>query len=222
MRFFTPTALLLLLAISAAAEPAAEPMSEDEKNLYAVGAFLGNTLRAMELTEAELATIERGLEDQALARNLDVDLSSRGEKMKKFVSDRMAANAVRERASSAKFLEDAAAQPGASTSETGLVYVESRAGTGPSPGPTDQVKVHYRGTLSNGDVFDSSIDRGEPAVFALNRVIPCWTEALQKMKVGGRANITCPADIAYGDRGTGTIKPGAALRFEVELLDIVE
>jgi len=222
MRFFTPTALLLLLAISAAAEPAAEPMSEDEKNLYAVGAFLGNTLRAMELTEAELATIERGLEDQALARNLDVDLSSRGEKMKKFVSDRMAANAVRERASSAKFLEDAAAQPGATTSETGLVYVESRAGTGPSPGPTDQVKVHYRGTLSNGDVFDSSIDRGEPAVFALNRVIPCWTEALQKMKVGGRANITCPADIAYGDRGTGTIKPGAALRFEVELLDIVE
>ena len=87
---------------------------------------------------------------------------------------------------------------------------------------TDTVTVHYTGTLRDGSVFDSSRDRGEPANFALNRVIPCWTEALQRMKVGGTATIVCPSDIAYGDRGApgGKIKPGAALKFEVELISI--
>ena len=85
----------------------------------------------------------------------------------------------------------------------------------------DQVTVHYHGTLRDGTVFDSSVDRGEPTTFALNRVIQCWTEGLQRMKVGGKATLVCPAPIAYGDRGAGSlIKPGAALKFEVELLAI--
>ncbi len=96
-------------------------------------------------------------------------------------------------------------------------------GTGKAPKATDTVKVHYKGTLRDGKVFDSSIDRGKPATFALNRVIPCWTEALQKMSVGGKSKIVCPSKIAYGDRGAPpVISPGAALTFEIELIEIVK
>jgi FKBP-type peptidyl-prolyl cis-trans isomerase FkpA len=102
-----------------------------------------------------------------------------------------------------------------------LQIVHEREGTGRSPSATDIVKVHYHGTLSDGKVFDSSVQRGEPASFPLNRVIPCWTEGLQKMKVGGKAKLTCPPGIAYGARGAPpTIPPNATLTFEVELLAI--
>ena len=105
---------------------------------------------------------------------------------------------------------------------SGLVYESVKEGTGPSPAATDVVKVHYRGTLvDGGKEFDSSHKRGEPAEFPLNRVIPCWTEGLQKMKVGGKAKLTCPPAIAYGARGAaGVIPPNATLNFEVELLGI--
>ena len=105
---------------------------------------------------------------------------------------------------------------------SGLVYESVKDGTGASPAATDTVKVHYRGTLpEGGKEFDSSYKRGEPAEFPLNRVIPCWTEGLQKMKVGGKAKLTCPPAIAYGARGAGgVIPPNATLNFEVELLGI--
>jgi FKBP-type peptidyl-prolyl cis-trans isomerase len=96
------------------------------------------------------------------------------------------------------------------------------AGEGAQPGPTDEVKVHYHGTLRDGTVFDSSVDRGTPAQFPLDRVIPCWTEAVTQMKVGGKSRIVCPASIAYGSRGMGAIPGDAALVFEVELLEIIE
>ena len=118
-------------------------------------------------------------------------------------------------------LAAAAAEPGAVTTPSGLVYRTVKEGTGASPAATDTVKVHYRGTFPDGREFDSSIKRGQPASFPLNRVIKCWTEGLQRMKVGGKAKLTCPAAIAYGDRGAGgEIPPGAVLRFEVELLAI--
>ena len=102
-------------------------------------------------------------------------------------------------------------------------FQDIKVGTGLSPKATDTVKVNYRGTLADGTEFDSSYRRGQPAEFPLNRVIPCWTEALQKMKVGGKAHITCPAAIAYGSRGAGggLIPPNATLQFDVELLDIL-
>jgi len=104
---------------------------------------------------------------------------------------------------------------------SGLIYTELKAGSGPSPAATDTVKVNYRGTLADGTEFDSSYKRGQPAEFPLNRVIPCWTEGVQKMKVGGKAKLVCPPSIAYGDRGAGrAVPPGATLTFEVELLDI--
>jgi FKBP-type peptidyl-prolyl cis-trans isomerase FkpA len=105
----------------------------------------------------------------------------------------------------------------------GLVYTSVKDGTGASPAATDVVRVHYRGTFPDGKEFDSSHKRGQPAEFPLNRVIKCWTEGVQKMKVGGKAKLVCPPGLAYGERGTpgGPIPPGATLHFEVELLGIV-
>ena len=116
---------------------------------------------------------------------------------------------------------DAAMEAGASVSKSGLIYKSLNEGTGASPIATDLVKVHYRGTFPDGREFDSSYKRGKPAEFPLNRVIPCWTEGLQRMKVGGKAKLTCPPSIAYGERGAGgAIPPNATLIFEVELLSV--
>lgn len=120
-------------------------------------------------------------------------------------------------------LKAAAAEAGAVVTDSGLVFRSLKDGSGRSPAATDTVRVHYRGTLTDGKEFDSSIKRGQPAEFPLNRVIPCWTEGVQRIKVGGKARLTCPAAIAYGDRGAGgVIPPNATLVFEVELLGIVK
>jgi len=115
----------------------------------------------------------------------------------------------------------AARESGAVVTASGLVYRSLREGSGTSPGATDKVKVNYRGTFPDGREFDSSYKRGEPIEFPLNGVIKCWTEGVQRMKVGGKAKLTCPAAIAYGERGAGgVIPPNATLQFEVELLAI--
>jgi FKBP-type peptidyl-prolyl cis-trans isomerase FkpA len=118
-------------------------------------------------------------------------------------------------------LERAAKESGAVKTESGLIYRSLKDGTGPSPAATDTVKVHYRGTFPDGKEFDSSYARGTPAEFPLSRVIKCWTEGVGRMKVGGKAKLTCPPAIAYGERGAGgVIPPNAVLQFEVELLGI--
>lgn len=118
-------------------------------------------------------------------------------------------------------LAAAAAEPGAVRTPSGMVFRSLKDGTGAQPAATDTVRVNYRGTLPDGREFDSSYKRGQPASFALNRVIPCWTEGVQKMKVGGKAKLVCPPALAYGDRGAGRdVPPGATLIFEVELLDV--
>ena len=115
----------------------------------------------------------------------------------------------------------ALAQGAAVTSKSGLVYQSLKEGSGASPAASDTVKVHYRGTLIDGREFDSSHKRGEPAEFPLNRVIPCWTEGVQLMKPGGKARLTCPPAIAYGERGAGNvIPPNATLNFEIELISV--
>jgi FKBP-type peptidyl-prolyl cis-trans isomerase FkpA len=119
------------------------------------------------------------------------------------------------------FLEKAASEPGATKMPSGLVYRELKPGTGASPSATDTVTVQYRGTLTDGTEFDSSYKTNEPAKLPLNRVIPCWTEGVQKMKVGGKSKLTCPASIAYGPAGSPPVIPGGAtLVFEIELLGI--
>jgi FKBP-type peptidyl-prolyl cis-trans isomerase FkpA len=115
----------------------------------------------------------------------------------------------------------AAKEPGALVMPSGLVFRSLKEGSGPSPQASDKVRVHYRGTFPDGKEFDSSYARGQPAEFPLDRVIKCWTEGVQKLKVGGKARLTCPPGIAYGERGAGgTIPPNATLHFEVELLGI--
>jgi FKBP-type peptidyl-prolyl cis-trans isomerase len=220
MRIPIPLLITLSLALPAAAEPPEALTSEEDKIIYAVGVTLARSVTMLDLSEREVGIVKRGLEDQIFGRKLAVDLSEYGPKMAPFANTRKALVAKKEREASKSFLAEAAAAPGAVTTESGLIYIETKAGSGPNPGPADKIKVHYHGTLRDGRVFDSSRDRGEPASFSINRVIACWTEALQMMKVGGQATITCPADIAYGDRGMGDIKPGAALHFDVELISI--
>lgn len=119
-------------------------------------------------------------------------------------------------------LDHAAREKGAVRTDSGLVYLSLKEGTGAQPSAADAVRVHYRGTFPDGREFDSSYARGRPAEFPLNRVIKCWTEGLQKMKVGGKARLTCPPAIAYGERGAGNvIPPNAVLLFDIELLGIV-
>ena len=118
-------------------------------------------------------------------------------------------------------IDAAAKEPGAVVTASGLVYRSLKDGTGASPLASDKVKVHYRGTFPDGREFDSSYKRNQAIEFPLNGVIKCWTEGVQRMKVGGKAKLTCPASIAYGERGAGgVIPPNATLLFEVELLGI--
>jgi len=127
-----------------------------------------------------------------------------------------------QKAASAVQKPAAAASAAAVTTPSGLVYTDMVEGKGANPTAADTVKVHYRGTFLDGREFDSSYARNAPATFPLGRVIPCWTEGVQKMKVGGKAQLVCPPAIAYGERGAGNgaIPPNATLRFEVELLEI--
>jgi FKBP-type peptidyl-prolyl cis-trans isomerase FkpA len=115
----------------------------------------------------------------------------------------------------------AAKAPGAVVTPSGLVFLSVKDGSGAAPVAADTVRVHYRGTFPDGREFDSSFKRGEPIEFPLTGVIKCWTEGVQKMKVGGKARLTCPPGLAYGERGAGgVVPPNATLVFEVELLGI--
>ena len=203
-------------------KPAAPPAltTDDEKTIYALGLSIQRSLAQFDLSPAELDIVKRGLADAAAGKPAE-DLKQWGPKIQPFAEARARRLTDREKAESKTYIEKAAAGPGAIKTESGLVYRELRAGSGPSPKATDTVKVNYRGTLINGTEFDSSYSRNEPAQFALNGVIKCWTEGVQKMKVGGKARLVCPSDLAYGDHGHPPAIPGGAtLIFEIELLDI--
>lgn len=215
------TALLLLPTAASAAGP--ELKTEHDKTLYALGLAVAGNLAGFNMTEAELEQFKVGLTDGVLHRTPKIDLQAYRPKLQELQQERLAAMAEGERKAGRAFLDKAAAEKGAKRTKSGLVIQTIREGAGTSPKPSDSVKVHYTGTLIDGTVFDSSVQRGEPATFALGKVIPCWTEGLQLMKVGGKSRLACPADLAYGDRGAPPrIKPGATLVFEVELLEIMK
>lgn len=214
----TPTAAKP--ARAAAARPAGAPMTDEDKTVYALGLLVQRSLRPFDLTARELEIVKRALTDAAAGKPA-VEVAEWGSKVDPLARARATRVAAREKATGAGYLAKAAAQAGAVQSASGLVYRDVVAGTGESPKATDTVKVHYRGTLIDGTEFDSSYARNEPAQFALRGVIPCWTEGLQKMKVGGKARLVCPSGIAYGDNGNQAIPGGATLNFDVELLEIV-
>jgi FKBP-type peptidyl-prolyl cis-trans isomerase FkpA len=219
--------LAIAVAIAAAASPvrSAEPsiQTDDQKTIYAMGYSLAGSLDRFALTPAEIDLMIAGLRDGASGAPAKVPIDEFGPKISAFGQARSVVAAGVEKKSADEFLAKEAAATGATKSATGLVKRVIKEGSGAMPKAEDTVKVHYHGTLRDGTVFDSSVERKEPAEFPLNRVIPCWTEAVQGMKVGEKAHITCPSAIAYGDRGfPPKIKGGAALAFDVELLEIVK
>lgn len=218
-RVFVAACVLCTAVPGFGAEPKLE--TDDEKTIYALGVMLSDSLKAYNLSPEELKILEAGLMDGATGKKPKVDAQEYRQKLQKLAQTRATAIAEKEKKAAAPFLEEAAKEKGAVKTDSGLIYIELKPGTGESPKATDRVKVHYTGKLRDGTVFDSSVERGTPATFPLNRVIKCWTEGVQKMKVGGKAKLICPSDIAYGDRGAPPkIKPGAPLVFEVELLGI--
>jgi FKBP-type peptidyl-prolyl cis-trans isomerase len=218
LRISTAALLLGTFCTAATAQPALE--TDEQKTLYALGIALGENIRGFGLTAAELELVASGVTDAALGNPSKVDMAAFGPKVQALATERATARAAVEKDASADYVYEMAQSPGAERSPSGVVFIPVTAGTGASPKATDTVNVHYHGTLRDGTVFDSSVQRGEPISFPLNGVIPCWTEGLQKMKVGGKAKLVCPSDTAYGDAGQGPIPGGAALIFEVELLGI--
>jgi FKBP-type peptidyl-prolyl cis-trans isomerase FkpA len=196
----------------APAASAAAGMTEDQKTIYALGLSIYKSIGVFNLSPAEMELVRKGMSDAAAGKPA-LDLEVQGPKIQALAT-------ARTKAASKAYLDKAAAQPGAVRLPSGLIYREEHAGSGASPKPTDTVKVNYRGTLINGTEFDSSYKTGQPATFPLNRVIACWTEGVQKMKIGGKAVLVCPAEIAYGDQGQQGIPGGSTLVFDIELLGI--
>ncbi len=198
--------------------------SDDEPNVfYIVGVALSDSVTAFDLKEDEFAQVLEGLKDGFAGKAGGLNPRDHMTKINALQQERQAAVAAVEKTASAKFAAEAAKEKGAIKTDSGMIMVTLKEGSGASPASEDTVKVHYHGTLRDGEVFDSSVERGEPASFPLNRVIPCWTEGVGLMKVGGKAKLICPSDIAYGDRGRPpSIPGGATLMFEVELIEIPE
>ena len=215
---------LCILAVSGAVR-AQVPQTEEQKTIYALGVAVAQNLRAFSLSPEEVKLLIAGLTSGLANEKPPFDINEYKEKLNALAQSRVSALAAKEREASTKFLADAAAQKGAQKKASGLIYRETKAGSGDAPTTKDTVKVEYSAKRRDGSIFDSSIERGKPADFPLGRMIPCWTEGLQLMKPGGKAVITCPADLAYGDTGSspgsgGLIAPGAALQFDVELVSV--
>ena len=217
---------LLVFATLATATFAARaqtaPKTDDEKAFYSIGSGLSQQFQTLKpISDREIEVLIQGLRDGIAGKALAIDQQEGANLVRTMVQKRQGAAAEAEKKASQAFAAAEAAKPGAKKTESGLVYTEIKAGSGTSPVATDKVRVHYHGTLRDGTVFDSSVERGEPTEFPLNRVIPCWTEGVAMMKPGGKSRLVCPAEIAYGDRSTGRIPGGATLVFEVELIEVL-
>jgi FKBP-type peptidyl-prolyl cis-trans isomerase FkpA len=214
--------LVLALLVIPSSTRAQEPKSEEDKTLYAIGYSLAERLAPFALSATELEMVKAGLADGVLGRERKAEPRAYMEKIVQLRTARAAVVAAAEKKAGDAYVAKAAGATGARKTPSGMVIVTLTPGAGPSPKATDKVKVHYHGTLIDGSVFDSSVQRGQPATFPLNGVIKCWTEGVQLMKVGGKSKLVCPSELAYGERGAPPrIKPGATLIFEVELLEIV-
>jgi FKBP-type peptidyl-prolyl cis-trans isomerase len=237
-----PLAVLALLLASAPSRAAEEPPKPDaskatpgaktspspaetEKTLYAVGIAVANSLEVFTLSPAELDTVLRGVRDGWAGKpkaQLDAKTQQAVNELARARAPKAAEKAAaHEKEQGAVYLAKMSKEKGMKKSPSGALVIAERDGTGAAPTASDKVKVLYTGTLVSGRVFDSTSGRG-PAEFPVGGVIKCWTEALQMIKVGGKAKVVCPSDIAYGPNGNAGIPGNAVLTFDVELLDVVK
>jgi FKBP-type peptidyl-prolyl cis-trans isomerase len=218
------SSLLIVLSVAACAETDAPPLvleTENDKLCYTLGQGMAGKARLNGLfTLAEAKIIERGLEDALVGREAIVAQEDYLPKLNDFLQARLDKLSESHSVEGQAFLEKAAAEEGSIRTESGLVYQVLTVGTGAHPKATNTVTVHYTGRLIDGTVFDSSVERGDPISFSLSGVIGGWTEGIPLMKVGGKARLVIPADLAYGAKGRPGIPPNAVLDFEVELLGI--
>lgn len=206
--------------------------NSQEKAAYAIGTSFSQQFNTMLEKQTEIGMaldkeiVIQGITDTLRGHSKLTEeevmetLKTYGEEVKTAAEKQMKEKAAKAEAEAKVFLEKNAKTEGVTVTESGLQYSVITKAEGPKPKAVDTVTVHYVGTLVDGKVFDSSVERGQPATFPLNRVIPGWTEGLQLMSVGEKYKFVIPADLAYGEQGAGSIPPGATLIFDVELLDI--
>ena len=234
MTKFVRNTLATAVAVAALSSPFAASAvdkltTEREKVSYMVGMDLSKGLMQIK-DEIDLAIVMQAMETSLKGGATLMTDAEQQTVRQAFIQKMTAAQQAQQKVAADKNKKDGEAflaanknKPGVKTTASGLQYEVIKEGTGKKPAATDQVKVHYTGTLIDGTKFDSSVDRGEPATFALNGVIPGWTEALQLMPVGSKYKIVVPAALGYGEKGTpGPIGPNATLVFEVELLEILK
>ncbi|MEK6623695.1 MAG: FKBP-type peptidyl-prolyl cis-trans isomerase [Bdellovibrionota bacterium] len=216
-------ALLSLMTVAACkqqggSKSSVELKTDEDKTFYAVGALFGGRLKPLQLTDAELESLVFGIRDSAKGVESKVDLVAFQPKIQELFQSRMGKQSEEIKKKGQEYLENFVKNEGAKKTESGLAYKIITEGTGKNPKAEDMVEVHYHGTLMDGTVFDSSVERGKRVSFPLNRVIKGWTEGLQLIKEGGKVKLVIPSDLAYGDHGAPPKIPGGStLIFEVEL-----
>lgn len=197
--------------------------SEEDKTFYTMGLMLGDNLKRLELNDKELAALFKGVAHAAKGAKPEVDLAIYQPKIQTMFKDRMGKISMKQKEEGKTFIENFKKEEGVKVTDSGLAYKVLKEGTGAKPGAEDTVEVHYKGTLINGEVFDSSIERGKTISFPLNRVIKGWTEGLQLIGEGGKIKLVIPSELAYGEAGAPPKIPGGAtLQFEVELFKVTK
>jgi FKBP-type peptidyl-prolyl cis-trans isomerase FkpA len=227
MRIATGAALSLALAAGSVASAAPEPSSagtasDDAKTLYELGVFLSTGLDSYTLSESEFAKVMAGMADGYHHRADVVAAMVYDPKWQALHVARVKAMIAHEKSIGQAYLDKAAKSLGAKTMPSGLVYIPLAEGDGANPTYVDQVKINFQGKRVDGTVFDSSKGRGEPSLIRVGTLMPCLSEALRLMKVGGRSRVVCSSALAYGDRGSEpAVRPGATLDYDIELLAIL-
>ena len=215
------TVILAAVILCATVGSAQELKTFKDSLSYAVGVLWGQNIKQQGITEINSPVMGQAIDNVLAGEETMIDIASANQLLRKFLSKEKEAQKSRNKAEGEAFLKKNAEREGVVTLPSGLQYEVLKEGTGPVPKSSDKVKVHYHGTLINGDVFDSSVQRGQPASFPVTGVIKGWVETLQLMPVGSKWKLFIPSNLAYGERGAGgKIGPNAALVFEVELLGI--
>ena len=201
----------------------AGPVTEEEKTLYAIGVYLSKQGEPFDFKPEEMVHVQKGFADGVAGNKPLVTIEDYIPKIQALQMARMQAASEKAAAEETAYVDKMVKESGGTKTASGMLIKHTQEGKGASPAATDEVSVNYAGRFTSGEEFDSSVKNGGPVTFPLNRVIPCWTEGLQAMKVGGKAQLVCPSGLAYGPNGKPPTIPGnSTLVFDVELLEIVK